>query len=324
MLPLLYKQDESFNHDRLFECVDCVSRSKWIEERQPERERNNNLMDTVQEKLIIHLKELQLSTRYLELDLDHPDHLEQGRKIIVHLDKMRPLEEIIPEMTKYRKETSAQLEYALRATLSCIEEEYSLEKKGVSYQEEVKQNLMKLKLYADSLRQANAYLEEKDFQNEEELDVKIKVIEQELIDSGRILEDKMQQFEKDKSVIDNKLKKLKENKTNYRDLNTGGNFLSRRPLQAATDYLSEHHFTSIEEVNEQEMKEKENQKRIESEEKKFQDSQEEKIEKLKQTLENNQQIKREYQRLRDRENEKLKAASDFLKPKYSESEIERL
>jgi len=164
------------------------------------------------------------------------------------------LEEIIPEMSKYRKVISSQLERAIRATLSVIEEQFSLEKYGVVSQDEIKQNLMKLKLYADSLRQANAYLKEKGFQNEEEFDQQITTIADELNDSGRILQERMQQYDNSCRIIDNDLKKLKEIQTKYRDLNTGGNFLFKRPSQAATDYLSEHRFTSIEEVNEKEKK----------------------------------------------------------------------
>ncbi|ETN98397.1 hypothetical protein RFI_39113, partial [Reticulomyxa filosa] len=86
ILPLLMKQDPSFDYNRLFECVSCIHRSKWIEERQEWR--YGNLMDEVKNKLLLHLCELEQLSKYLELDIDHPDHLEQGRKIVEHLEKL--------------------------------------------------------------------------------------------------------------------------------------------------------------------------------------------------------------------------------------------
>ncbi|ETO01954.1 hypothetical protein RFI_35486 [Reticulomyxa filosa] len=50
MLPLLMKQDLSFDYNRLFERVGCMHRSKWIQERQEGRD--DNLMDAIKEKLI--------------------------------------------------------------------------------------------------------------------------------------------------------------------------------------------------------------------------------------------------------------------------------
>ncbi|ETO03541.1 ATPase, partial [Reticulomyxa filosa] len=86
ILPLLIKQDPSFDYNRLFECVSCMHRSKWIEERQEWR--YDNLMDEVKNKLLFHLCELEKASRYLELDIDHPDNLEQGHKIVEHLEKL--------------------------------------------------------------------------------------------------------------------------------------------------------------------------------------------------------------------------------------------
>ncbi|ETO35047.1 hypothetical protein RFI_02028 [Reticulomyxa filosa] len=159
MLPLLNKQDSSFDYNRLFECVGCVNRSKWIVEKQGSE--STELMDTIKEKLIVHLCELQQSCQHLELDLDHPDHLEQGRKVVNHLDKLRNLEAIIPEISTYRKEVGVQIEHAIRATLSTIEDEYSLGKKDVNYQREIKEQLMKLKVYAENFENEIQKLEEK-------------------------------------------------------------------------------------------------------------------------------------------------------------------
>ncbi|ETN99157.1 hypothetical protein RFI_38324, partial [Reticulomyxa filosa] len=150
MLPLLMKQDPSFDYNRLFECIGCVHRSKWIEERQEGR--GDNLMDAIKEKLMLHLYELKQSSKYLELDIDHPDHLEQGRKIVEHLEKLSRLESIIPEIADHSKEVGMKIEYAIRATVSTIKHEFSLERRSVNCQKEIKEQLEKLKEHVKILK----------------------------------------------------------------------------------------------------------------------------------------------------------------------------
>jgi len=53
-------------------------------------------------------------------------------------------------------------------------------------------------LYADSLRQANAYLKEKGFENEQQLDRRVKDVEEELNNNEKNMKEKMKEFEKDK------------------------------------------------------------------------------------------------------------------------------
>ncbi|ETO04468.1 hypothetical protein RFI_32928, partial [Reticulomyxa filosa] len=135
--------------------------------------RSNKLMDDLKNKIIFYLHELQQSCQHLEFDIDHPDHLEQGRKIITYFEKLRNLESIIPEISNYRKEVAIQIEHAIRATLSKIENDYSLQKKNESYQREIKEQLVKLKVYAESLKHANAYLEQKGLKSAQDLELQI-------------------------------------------------------------------------------------------------------------------------------------------------------
>ncbi|ETO27642.1 purine NTPase, partial [Reticulomyxa filosa] len=160
MLPSLFKQDPSFDYNRLFDCVVCVNQSKWIDERQEGG--SSTLMNGLKNKIVSYLYELQKSSQHLELDIDHPDHLEQGRKIVNHFEKLRNLEPVIPEISNYRKEVAVQIEYAIRTTLSSIE--------SVNHQKEIKEQLMKLKVYAESLNHANAYFRQKELKSAQDLE----------------------------------------------------------------------------------------------------------------------------------------------------------
>jgi len=149
MLLLPMKQNQSLNYDRLFECVACINRSKWIEERKGVE--NGKLMEDVKKKMMNHVKEIQVSSRQLMLNVNQPDHVEQAYQILIHFEKMCRLEEIIPDLTNCRKDVNGQIQSEIRAILSAIGNEYLLEKRGVSYQKDIHECLIKLKTYSDNL-----------------------------------------------------------------------------------------------------------------------------------------------------------------------------
>ncbi|ETO15909.1 hypothetical protein RFI_21454 [Reticulomyxa filosa] len=179
MLPLLFKQEESVDYSRLFECVLCVNRSEWIDERQEGG--SSNLMNTVRDQLITHLCELEQSSQNLELDLDHPDHLEQGYKIVTHLSKLRRLEHILPEMTPLRQRAHMQLEQKIHMTLSMIQRDFALvECENPLSQKQMQECLTQLKSYAQRIRNANLYLQENNFESAQNLTYRIESIQQQL------------------------------------------------------------------------------------------------------------------------------------------------
>ncbi|ETO04255.1 hypothetical protein RFI_33142, partial [Reticulomyxa filosa] len=322
MLPLLIKQDPSFDYNRLFECVGCVSRSKWIVEKQGGE--STELMDTIKEKLIAHLCELQQSCQHLELDLDHPDHLEQGRRVVSHLDKLRSLEAIIPEISNYRKDIDVQIERAIRATLSTIENEFSLEKKGVNYQREVKEQLVKLKVYAESLTHANAFLQQKELTSAQDLDFRIGSIEDELKTSEKALEEKRKDFDNDIQKVQEKITLLEDIGFEYQRLAKKTNWRDKNIPQKAIDFLKEQGYKAIDEVESEEEKEKEKFEQLQERAKQFDDTQIKQIEELNNNLKKYQQIKKEFQKLQSKEKMAFENASEFLKSQdFSETEITR-
>ncbi|ETO05794.1 hypothetical protein RFI_31602 [Reticulomyxa filosa] len=151
MLPLLFKQEESVDYSRLFECVLCVNRSEWINERQEGG--SSNLMNTVRDQLTIHLCELKQSSQNLELNFDHHDHLEQGYKIITHLSKLRRLKQILPEMTPLRQRAHMPLEQKIHMTLSMIQHDFALvECENPLSQKQMQECLTQLKSYTTYLQ----------------------------------------------------------------------------------------------------------------------------------------------------------------------------
>ncbi|ETO12050.1 hypothetical protein RFI_25326, partial [Reticulomyxa filosa] len=160
IITLMIKySDSSFDYNRFFDCINCVCQSNWTKEQEEGR---NDLMEIIKERLLAYFDELQQSCQYLEMDLDHPEHFEQGHKIVTHLEKLRRLEQIIPEIVNYRRDISTRLECAIRSTLTTIKHEYSLEKKNVRFQEKTKEYL------------------QKNFQSVQELDNQIHSIQEEL------------------------------------------------------------------------------------------------------------------------------------------------
>ncbi|ETN99341.1 intracellular protein transport protein USO1, partial [Reticulomyxa filosa] len=322
MLPLLMKQDPSFDYSRLFECIGCVYRSKWIEERQEER--GSNLMDAIKEKLMLHLCELKQSSKCLELDIDHPDHLEQGRKIVEHLEKLNRLESIIPEITNYHKEVGMKIEHAIRATVSTIEHEFSLEKRSVNYHKEIKEQLEKLKVYAESLNHANAYLQRKELKNAHELDSRIQSIEDEIKMNNTDFEKKKNNFDKQIQRIDEKISKLMDIKQSFQQLAIKKNQKNKIP-QKSIGFLKKQGYGSIGQVEEQEKRAKAESETLKKKKQELEKTQTQHIEELDKNLKEYQQIQKEFHQLQQKEKVTLDTVSEFLKSRgFSDLEIPRL
>ncbi|ETO00628.1 hypothetical protein RFI_36812, partial [Reticulomyxa filosa] len=311
MLPLLMKQDLSFDYNRLFECIGCMNRSKWIEERQEGR--GDNLMDAIKEKLMLHLCELKQSSTSLELDIDHPDHLEQGRKIVEHLEKLNRLESIIPEITNYHKEVGMKIEHAIRATVSTIEHEFSLERKNVHYQKEIKEQLKKLKVYTESLNHANAYLQQKKLKNAQELDSRIQSIENEIKMNNTDFEKEKNNFDKEIQRVNEEISKLMDIKQSYQQLAIKKNRRDKNIPQKAIDFLKKQGYQSIEQIEEQENRADIKSETLQEKKQELEKTQTQHIKKLDKNLKEYQQIQKEFQQLQQKEKVILKTASKFLK-----------
>ncbi|ETO00498.1 hypothetical protein RFI_36941 [Reticulomyxa filosa] len=196
MLPLLMKQDPSFDYNGFFECIDCVYRSKWIEERQEGR--GDNLMDAVKEKLILHLNELKPVEQIFRI----------GYRSSRSFGARSQDKSIIPEIADHSKEVGMKIERAIRATVSTIEHEFSLEKRSANYQKEIKEQLKKLRVYAESLNHANAYLQQKELKSAQKLDSRIQSIEDEIKMNIINFEKEKSNFDKEVQRIDEKISKL--------------------------------------------------------------------------------------------------------------------
>ncbi|ETN99130.1 hypothetical protein RFI_38352 [Reticulomyxa filosa] len=136
ILDSFNKPKVSFDYNRLYECVVCINQSEWIDERL--RDGSSNLKETVKQILTLHLHELQQSSQELELDLDHPELLEEARNIFIHLGNLRRLEVIIPELAPFREKVSVPLEQSVRATLATIRREFALGTKNVPNYEKMR------------------------------------------------------------------------------------------------------------------------------------------------------------------------------------------
>ncbi|ETO03159.1 ATPase, partial [Reticulomyxa filosa] len=322
MLPLLMKQDPSFDYNRLFECIGCVHRSKWIEERQEGR--GDNLMDEVKKKLILHLNELKQSSRCLELDIDHPNHLEQGRKIVEHLEKLSSLGSIIPEIANYHKEVGMKIEHAIRATVSTIKHEFSLERRSVHYQKEIKEQLEKLKVYVESLNHANAYLQQKELKNARELESRIQSIEDEIKMNITDLGKNKSNFDKQIQRVNEEISKLMDIKENYQQLAIKKNWKDKTIPQKAIDFLKKQGYQSIGQVEEQEKKVKAESKTLKKKKKELEKTQTH-TEELDKNLKEYQQIQKEFHQLQQKEKVILNTAFKFLKSRgFLDLEISRL
>ncbi|ETO07885.1 hypothetical protein RFI_29507, partial [Reticulomyxa filosa] len=169
--------------------IDCMS---WIDERQEDD--SSNLIDIIKQKLKLHFYELQQSSQELEIDLDHPEHLKEARRIFNHLGNLRRLEMVIPEITPSRQRVSAQLEQSIQTTLAMIRREFALEAKNVANQEKMKESLIQLKLCAEDIHAANSYLQKMEFKNAKDLDLKINATKTKIEELTKIITMPDQQY----------------------------------------------------------------------------------------------------------------------------------
>ncbi|ETO18589.1 hypothetical protein RFI_18676, partial [Reticulomyxa filosa] len=321
ILSSLFKQDPSFDYNRLFDCVVCVDQLKWIDER---KEGNNKLMIDLKKNVESYLQELEQSYQYLEFDINHPDHLEQGRKIVSHLDKLRRLEDTIPEISTYRKSVSVRIEQAIKTTLLTIANEYSSEKKTVNYQREIKEQLVKLKVYAESLTHANAFLQQKELTSAQDLDSRIGSIENKLKTSEKTLEEKTKDFDSDIQKVQEKMSLLGDVSSEYQRLAKKVTWKDKIIPQKAIEFLKEQGYKEIDEVEREEAKEQAKFEQLQEGAKQFDEAQKKQIEELNKDLKKYQQIKKEFQRLQSKEKMAFENASEFLKSRdFSETEIIR-
>ncbi|ETO31352.1 Helicase conserved domain containing protein, partial [Reticulomyxa filosa] len=320
MLPSLLKQDSSFDYNRLFDCIVCVDQSKWIDERQGGR--SNKLMDDLKNKIIFYLHELQQSCQHLEFDIDHPDHLEQGRKIITYFEKLRKLESIIPEISNYRKEVAVQIEHAIRTNLSSIEYDFSLNTNNICDQKEIKEQLVKLKMYAEQINKANAYLEQKGLKSVQELDSRIKFAQEELTKCEIVFRQRIYEFDYEILTTDERITRLMKIDQNYQELDQRQSWITKSFSQKAISFLQDQGFKSIQDVKEQGNRERENLANLQEKSKSFRQIKEKEISKLKTQLEQYESIKKEYYQQQSKGEGPLEVVSDFLKNHgFSDNEL---
>ncbi|ETN98597.1 hypothetical protein RFI_38895, partial [Reticulomyxa filosa] len=252
-------------------------------------------------------------SKYLELDIDHPDHLEQGRKIVEHLEKLNSLESIIPEITNYHKEVRMKIEHAIRVTVSTIEYEFSLERRNVHYQKKIKEQLEKLKVYVESINHANAYLQQKELKSAQELDSRIQSIEDEIKMNTTDFEKEKNNFEKEIQRVNEEISKLMGIKQNYQLLIKKSR--KNKNSQKAIEFLKERDYESIKQVEEQENRAKIESETVQKKKQELEKNQTQHIEELDRNLKEYQQIQKEFHQLQQKE----KVNRDFL-----DSEISRL
>ncbi|ETO09025.1 SMC domain protein [Reticulomyxa filosa] len=290
-----------------------MHRSKWIEERQEER--GDNLMGAIKEKLMLHLCELKQSSKCLELDIDHPDHLEQGRKIVEHLEKLSRLESIIPEIADHSKEVGMKIEYAIRATVSTIEHEFSLEKRNVRYQKEIKGQLEKLK---ECIKNSKKWSQDKELKDVQDLKSQIQSTENKLRVSERSFQEKSRGSDHEIQRVEDSISRLKDIIQHYQGLNSS--WLIFRDPTKAIDYLKEQGYQSIEDIKNKEEEEEEILDKLKKQVGELEKSQNKEMEELKRELKKYQEIQKEYQK--EKESVILETTSKFLKNRdFSDSEI---
>ncbi|ETO33243.1 hypothetical protein RFI_03864 [Reticulomyxa filosa] len=328
ILASLSKSDASVDYNRLYECVLCVSHSKWIDERQEGG--NTNLMDAIKQKLFSHLYELQQSSLNLELDLDHPNQLAEARKIVTHLGNLRRLETIIPKISTNRKEVSMQLEHSIRATLATIRREFSLETKNVNCQEKIKDYLIQLK--TECVSNANSYLKKMHIENAQKLMSQIQEMEEELTKGCHLLKEKCGQRHGKIQIVRERINKLEAMKQKYNQLNKASNsfssitsFLSPSGSKEAVEYIGKQGFKSIEEVQEEEKKKKKALENLKAETLKLKDAHTQKMDEIKNTLQKNKQIRKEFEDLLQKGLSSLGTTVEALKShNFLQSDIQRL
>ncbi|ETN97354.1 hypothetical protein RFI_40177, partial [Reticulomyxa filosa] len=226
-------------------------------------------------------------------------------------------ESIIPEIADHSKEVGMKIERAIRATVSTIEHEFSLEKRSVNYQKEIKEQLEKLKVYVESLNHANAYLQQKKLKSAQELESRIRSIEDEIKMNNTDFEKKQNNFDKEIQRIDEQISKLMDIKENYQQLAKRTNWRDKTIPQKAIDFLKE-------QVEEQENRAKVGSETVQEKKQELEKTQTQHIEELDKNLKEYQQIQEEFHQLQQKKKVILETASKFLKSRdFLDSEILR-
>ncbi|ETO33241.1 hypothetical protein RFI_03866 [Reticulomyxa filosa] len=324
ILGSLNRQNVSIDYNRLCECVRCVSNSKWIDERQEDG--SSSLMETIKQKLISHLHELQQLSQELELDLDHPEHFKDARNVFAHLGNLRRLEVTIPELTPFRQKAGGPLEQSVRAILATIRREFALEAKNVANQEKMKESLIQLRFCAEDIRAANSYLQEMKFENAKDLDSKINVTKIKIEELIKIMTMPDQKYKDNTKAIQEKLSQLEETKQEHENENSIPNSLPTSPQltsdkEAAIHYLKTTSKQPMEGVEEG----KQNLEKLKQEEKGMNESYQKQMKELKEKLDKDEQVKREYEKQLQKGEMSLASVCKSLKShEFVESDVQSL
>ncbi|ETO01343.1 hypothetical protein RFI_36099, partial [Reticulomyxa filosa] len=320
MMSSLSKPNTTLDYNRLYECVLCVSRSNWINERHEGG--TSNSMDVIKKSLISHLWELQQRSEELELDLDCCEQFDEAHKIIMHLEKLRRLEEVIPELTHHRQEIVCQLEQPIRDTLAAIQREFALEKKSATKQEEIKYNLIQIKSCTEGVRKANSYLHQMKYKNAQDIDRKIANIEEELQSANSMFAIQNERFQEDSIICNQQLDQLCDIEVRYGLLCNDSTKSKRR---AIISFLRKNGYSSIDQVRQAKREEEKEMYNLKQKESASKHTQEQQISKLKSDLNDMTQIKKKYEELLKNEGSSLELISESLKTyHFTDSEIQRL
>ncbi|ETO16232.1 hypothetical protein RFI_21122, partial [Reticulomyxa filosa] len=292
ILGSLNNPNVSIDYNRLYECILCVSQSKWIDDRQEDG--SSNLMDAIKQKLIAQLYELQQSSQNLEIDLDHPELVKDARNIFTHLRNLRRLEMIIPEITPFRQNIGTQLEQSIRSTLATIRREFALEAKNFANQENMKENLIRLKPCAESIHN---YLQKKNFENVKDLDSIINATREELTNIEATFESKYQPIANKIQTTEEKISQFEDIKREYGKKNKSQSLDASlvSDNKEAMEYFSVKGYESIEAVEEDIKKEQQNLEKLSEEGAKVKKNFQEQVKELKEKLDKDEQVKKEYE-----------------------------
>ncbi|ETO08112.1 hypothetical protein RFI_29278 [Reticulomyxa filosa] len=327
ILGSLNRQNVSIDYNRLYECVLCVSNSKWINERQEDD--SGSLIDTIKQKLISHLHELQQLSQELELDLDHPEHFKDVRNVFAHLEHLRCLEAIIPELIPFRQKVAGPLEQSVRVTLATIRREFALEAKNVTNQKKMRESLIQLKLCAEDIRATNLYLQKMEFKDAKDLDLKINATKTKIEELTKIMIMPDQQYKDNTKESQEILSQIGEIKQESENENSIPDLLPTSP-QLTSDKEAVIHLKiaskwPTEGVEEKTEEGQQNSEKLKQEAKGMNESYQKQMNELKEKLDKDEQVKREYEKQLQKGEMSLASVRESLKShEFVESDIQRL
>ncbi|ETN98464.1 SMC domain protein, partial [Reticulomyxa filosa] len=210
------------------------------------------------------------------------------------------------------------IEYAIRATVSTIKHEFSLERRSVRYQKEIKEQLEKLKEHVETLKK---WSQDKGLKIVQDLKSQIQSTENKLRMSERFFQEKRRGPEHEIQRVEDSISRLKDIIQHYQGLNSS--WLIFRDPTKAIDYLKEQGYQSIEDIKNKEEEEEEILDKLKKQVGELEKSQNKEMEELKRELKKYQEIQKEYQK--EKENVMLENPSKFLKSRdFSDSEISEL